>query len=578
MPIKAKPLHLEKPQAPMTTTPAAVAQAALDSQLLNRQPHPYSHLESTDSCIPDLGDDCVACLDQDSVQRPGSASHSGPTLLPAIQQPIPQGPAEVRTSTMPDILAAIRPSVQPHQRSQTQLAQHPALSDMLSSRHSAVQRQAAELEQVPDALPHPVPQKLLKVHLVSNAGDAEAQAHEHREKQAEEQHGKQIQAQEQHEQLVQANQASQKQTPVIELQLPLEQMLPRPSDARAKQKSRAAVRPACPPTKQLSLPEQLRQKLQAHQISKPAVPLEVQPNLKQVSQMLSLVPEGQQLQVSPNCSGAKQVAELQQLSQHDLSNSLKNAQTRLASSALLKAALKTASVVVTGSLPRKQSQESLAPSAAAFGMPSTAEGSSLASSKKHTLELTSHKGARSQSPPSKRRCIKSDQAEPTSQRDKAVNKSASGRTLKAPAIQSPQSHETMDQVSKLPSSEAVSTPSVTESSRSSTCVSDSSFSCGSFSGSMLTTSNSSSDSLSNGGYGGLSWQVNKSLTNEDLSSLKSKDITVTYTWDPSNAVKGEVAVKHGCAQPASWDGNGLSQVKTTLMWMCRECLCHVTQS
>ena len=59
---------------------------------------------------------------------------------------------------------------------------------------------------------------------------------------------------------------------------------------------------------------------------------------------------------------------------------------------------------------------------------------------------------------------------------------------------------------------------------------------------MLTTSNSSSDGLSDGGYGGLSWQVNKSLTNEDLSSLKSKDITVTYTWEPSSAVMGEVAV------------------------------------
>ena len=90
--------------------------------------------------------------------------------------------------------------------------------------------------------------------------------------------------------------------------------------------------------------------------------------------------------------------------------------------------------------------------------------------------------------------------------------------------------------------EAVSTPSVSDTSRSSTCFSDSSFSCDSISGSMLTTSNNSSDSLSNGGHGGLSWQVNKSLTNEDLSSLKSKDITVTYTWDPSNAVMGEVAV------------------------------------
>ena len=64
MPIKAKPLHLEKPQAPMTTTPAAVAQAAPDSQLLNRHHHPYSPLQSISSCIPDLGDDCVACLDQ----------------------------------------------------------------------------------------------------------------------------------------------------------------------------------------------------------------------------------------------------------------------------------------------------------------------------------------------------------------------------------------------------------------------------------------------------------------------------------------------------------------------------------
>ncbi len=59
---------------------------------------------------------------------------------------------------------------------------------------------------------------------------------------------------------------------------------------------------------------------------------------------------------------------------------------------------------------------------------------------------------------------------------------------------------------------------------------------------MLTTSNSSSDSLSDGGHGGLSWQVNKTLTNEDLFSLKSKDIIVTYTWDPKYAVMGEVAV------------------------------------
>ncbi|DBA82170.1 TPA: hypothetical protein ACH3X1_007156 [Trebouxia sp. C0004] len=99
-----------------------------------------------------------------------------------------------------------------------------------------------------------------------------------------------------------------------------------------------------------------------------------------------------------------------------------------------------------------------------------------------------------------------------------------------------------DEVLQLPSSalpEAVSTPSVTDTSRSSTCISDSSFSCDSTSGSMLTASN---NSLSNGGYGGLSWQVNKSPTNEDLLSLTSKDITVTYTWDPSNAVMGEVAV------------------------------------
>ncbi len=410
-----------------------------------------------------------------------------------------------------------------------------------------MQCQAAELNQLPNALPHPVPQKSLKVHMVSNAGDAEAQAHEHRENQiqAEEQHEKQIQAQEQHGQLLQAKQASQKQTHVAELQLPLEQVLPRPPEAKPKQPAPAAVRPADPPTKQLALPEQLLQKLQAPQISKPAVPLEVQPNLKQVSQTLSLAPEGQQLQMSPNYKGAKQVTELQQLSQHDLSSSLTNVQTRLASSALPKAALKTVSGIVTGSLPRQQSQESLAPPAAASGMPSIAQGSGLASSIKHMHECTSHKGAGSQSPPNKRRCIKSDQAELTSQSDKAVNRAASERTLKTPADQSPQSHETRDEVSKLPSSsmpEAVSTPSVSDTSRSSTCVSDSSFSCDSISGSMLTTSNNSSDSLSNGGHGGLSWQVNKSLTNEDLSSLKSKDITVTYTWDPSNAVMGEVAV------------------------------------
>ena len=161
MPIKAKPLHLEKPQAAMTNTPAVVAQAAPDLQLLNRQPHPYSHLHCTGSCIPDLGDDCVACLDQSSVQRPSSASHSGPTPLPAITQ----GPPEERTSTIPAILAAMRPNGQPHQRPQTQLAQPPALSDNSSSRRSEVQCQAVKLDQRPNALPHSMPQKSLKMHL-----------------------------------------------------------------------------------------------------------------------------------------------------------------------------------------------------------------------------------------------------------------------------------------------------------------------------------------------------------------------------------------------------------------------------
>ncbi|DBA82169.1 TPA: hypothetical protein ACH3X1_007155 [Trebouxia sp. C0004] len=91
---------------------------------------------------------------------------------------------------------------QPHHHPQTQVAQPPALNDKLSLRRSEVQCQAAYLDQLPPALPHPVPQKWLKVHLVSNAGDAEAQAQEHREKQiqAEEQLKKQIQAQEQPEQ------------------------------------------------------------------------------------------------------------------------------------------------------------------------------------------------------------------------------------------------------------------------------------------------------------------------------------------------------------------------------------------
>ncbi len=200
-------MHLEKPQAATTITPKAVAQAAPDSQLLNRQPHPNSLLQRTDSCVPDLGGDWVACFDQNSVQRPGSASHSGPTPLPATEQPTPQGPAEVRTSTMPDTLAETRSSIQPHQLPQTQLAQPPALNYKLSSKISVVPRQAAELDQLPNALPHPVPQKPLKVHLVSVAGDVEAQALEHRETQTQggEQHEKQIQAQEQHEQLVHAS-------------------------------------------------------------------------------------------------------------------------------------------------------------------------------------------------------------------------------------------------------------------------------------------------------------------------------------------------------------------------------------
>jgi len=347
MPIKAKPLHLEKPQAAMTTTPAPVAQAAPDSQLLNRHHHPYSPLQSINSCIPDLGDDCVACLDQNSVQRLGSAPRSGPTLLPAIQQPIPQEPAVVRTSPTPGMLAAVSPSVQPHQLPQTQLAQPPALNDKLSSKISEVQRQAAELE------------------------------HRGNQIQGEEQHEKQIQAQEQHEQLVHPRQASQEQTPVAELLLS-------PPEAKPKQPAPAAVRPACPPTKQLALPEQLPQKLQASQISKPALPLDVQPNLKQ-------------------------------LSRHDLSNPLTNVQTRLASSALPKAAVKT------GSLPHQQSQESPAPSVATCGMPLIAQGPGLASSKKHMLDCTSNKGAGSQSPPNKKRCIERDQAELTSQSDKAVN-------------------------------------------------------------------------------------------------------------------------------------------------------------
>lgn len=86
-------------------------------------------------------------------------------------------------------------------------AQPPALNYKLSSKISVVPRQAAELDQLPNALPHPVPQKPLKVHLVSVAGDVEAQALEHRETQTQggEQHEKQIQAQEQHEQLVHAS-------------------------------------------------------------------------------------------------------------------------------------------------------------------------------------------------------------------------------------------------------------------------------------------------------------------------------------------------------------------------------------
>ena len=449
MPIKAKPLHLEKPQAAMTTTPAAVAQAAPDSQLLNRHHHPYSPLQSINSCIPDLGDDCVACLDQNSVQRLGSAPRSIPTLLPAIQQPIPQEPAVVRTSPTPGMLAAVSPSVQPHQLPQTQLAQPPALNDKLSSKISEVQRQAAELDQLPNTLPHPVPQKLLKVHLVSNADDAESQALEHRgnQIQGEEQHEKQIQAQEQHEQLVHSRQASQEQTPVAELLLS-------PPEAKPKQPAPAAVRPACPPTKQLALPEQLPQKLQASQISKPALPLDVQPNLKQ-------------------------------LSRHDLSNPLTNVQTRLASSALPKAAVKT------GSLPHQQSQESPAPSVATCGMPLIAQGPGLASSKKHMLDCTSNKGAGSQSPPNKKRYIERDQAELTSQSDKAVNRASLRRSLRAPADQYPQSHETGEEISHLPSSsspESVLAPSVTDTSRSSTSVSDSSISFDNTSGSMLTTS------------------------------------------------------------------------------------------
>lgn len=529
MPIKAKPLRLEKPQAAMTTTSAAVAQAAPDSQLLNRHPYPYSHVQSTDSCIPDLGDDCVACLDKRSVQRPGIASHSGLTPLPATQQPTPQGPAVVRTSTTPGMLAAIRPIIQPHQRPQTQLAQPPTLNDKLSSKISEVQRQIAELDQLPNALPHPVPQKLLKVHLVSYADDAESQALEHRDNQiqGEEQHEKQIQAQEQHEQLVHPRQASQEQTPVAEFLLS-------PPEAKPKQPAPAAVRPACPPTKQLALPEQLPQKLQASQISKPALPLDVQPNLKQ-------------------------------LSRHDLSSPLTNVQTRLASSALPKAAVKT------GSLPHQQSQESPAPSVATCGMPLIAQGPGHASSKKHMLDCTSNEGAGSQSPPNKKRCIERDHAELTSKSDKAVNRASLRRRLKAAADQYPQSHETREEVSHLPSSsspESVSTPSVTDTSRSSTCVSDSSISFDNTSGSMLTTSNSSSDSLSDGGYGGLSWQVNKSLTSEDLSSLKSKDITMTYAWDPSSAVMGEVAVTAWvCSTNAMgwrWSDSG----NAPSMWIC----------
>ncbi len=522
----------------------------------------------------------MACLDQNSVKRLGSASRSGPTLLPAIQQPIPQEPAVVRTSTTPGMLAAISPSVQPHQLPQTQLAQPPALNDNLSSRRSGMQRQAAELDQLPNALPHPVPQKPLKVHLVSFAGDAQAQALEHRETQtqAEEQHEKQIQAQEQHEQQVQDKQASQKQTPVAELPLLLEQVLPRPPEAKPKQPAPATMRPACPPTKQLALPQQLPQKMQAPQINKPALPVQVQPNLKQVSQVPPLALEGQQLQVPPNDKGAKQVTELQQLSQHDLSSSHKNAQTRLAASAMPKPAHETASGIVTGALPRQQSQESLAPSAAAFEMPSIAQGSGLASSKKHTLECTSDTGAGSQSPPNKKRCMKSDEAELTSQSDKAANRAAAKHTVKVPADQSPQSHETSDEVSHLPSSsrpESVSTPSVTDTSHSSTCVSDCSISCDNTSGSMLTTSNSSSDSLSSGGYGGLSWQVNKSLTSEDMLSLKSKDITVTYTWDPSSAVMGEVAVTAWvCSTNVMgwrWSDSGKNHVDTDVLRMPVPC-------
>ncbi|KAL0038311.1 hypothetical protein WJX77_001654 [Trebouxia sp. C0004] len=99
--------------------------------------------------------------------------------------------------------------------------------------------------------------------------------------------------------------------------------------------------------------------------------------------------------------------------------------------ALRKAALETTSGIVTRSLPRQQSQESLAPPAPASGMPSSAQGSGLASSKKHTLESTINTGVRSQSPPNKRRCTESGQAELTSQRDKAVNRAASEHTLKA---------------------------------------------------------------------------------------------------------------------------------------------------
>ncbi len=154
--------------------------------------------------------------------------------------------------------------------------------------------------------------------------------------------------------------------------------------------------------------------------------------------------------MSTTYNGAKQVAQLQQLSQHDHIAPLTSVQTCLAESAWPKAAHDTASGIVTGALPCQQSQESLAPSAAAFGMPLIAQDSGLASREKHTLECNSDPGAGSQSPPNKKRCMKSGEAELTSQSDKAANRAASERTVKAPADQSPKSHETRDEVSHLP--------------------------------------------------------------------------------------------------------------------------------